>query len=124
MHVLLVEDEWLIREMLAEALADAGFDVTEAPSAEVSLEAAAAGQAGQPPCVLVGDVDLGRGKDGLALATAVRRRWPDVGVVAMTGNPGNLDGRRSDPREVRMFKPFAPLRLTTAVRGLTGRSGR
>src|SRR5215210_1980664 len=125
MYVLLPEDEALIREMLAEDLADAGLDVAEAPTAEVALVvAAAAGQAGKPPCVLVTDVDLGRGMDGLALAAEVRRRWPDVGVVVMTGNPANLDGRRSDPREVRLFKPFAPTRLTTAVHGLMGRSDR
>ena len=37
MYVLLVEDEALVREMLAEDLADAGLDVAEAPTAEVAL---------------------------------------------------------------------------------------
>jgi hypothetical protein len=40
MDVLLVEDEALVREMLAEDMADAGLDVAEAPSAEAALEAA------------------------------------------------------------------------------------
>jgi hypothetical protein len=60
--------------------------------------------------------------DGLALAAEVRRRWPEVGVVVMTGNPANLGGRRPDPREVCLFKPFGPPVLTTAVHGLMDRS--
>ena len=66
MDVLLVEDEPLIREMLAEDLTDAGLDVVEAPSAEAAL--GAAGRADQPPCVVVTDVNLGGGMDGRWLA--------------------------------------------------------
>jgi CheY-like chemotaxis protein len=125
MYVLLVEDEALVREMLAEDLADAGLDVAEAPTAEVALAvAAAAAGAGQAPCVLATDVNLGGGMDGLALAAEVRRRWPRVGVVVMTGNPANLDGRRPDPREICLHKPFGPPRLTTAVQDLMGLSRR
>ena len=125
MDVLLVEDEALIREMLAEDLADAGLDVAEAPSAEAALDAASgAGEAGRTPSVLVTDVDLGGGMDGLALAAEARRRWPGVGVVVMTGRPANLDGRRPDPREVCLLKPFGPPRLAAAVGELMGRSRR
>lgn len=123
MDVLLVEDEALIREMLAEDLEDAGLHVAEASSAETALAAVgAAGDAGRPPCVLVTDVNLGSGMDGLALVAEMRRRWPGVGVVVMTGRPANLDGRPSDPHEVRLLKPFALPRLTAAVQDLMGRS--
>ncbi len=125
MDVLLVEDEALVRELLAEVLADAGLDVAEAPSAEAALDAAGvAGGAGRPPSVLVTDVNLGGGMDGLALAAEARRRWPDLGVVVMTGKPANLDGRRPDPREVRLLKPFGPHRLAAAVGELMGRCHR
>ena len=125
MDVLLVEDEALIREMLAEDLADAGLDVAEASSAEAALGAAtAAGEAGRRPSVLVTDVNLGGGMDGLALAAEARRRWPEMGVVVMTGQPANLNGRRPDPREVCLLKPFGPPRLAAAVHHLMGRSHR
>lgn len=122
MDVLLVEDELLIREMLAEDLSDAGLDVTEAPSAEAAL--GAAGKAGRPPRVLVTDVNLGGGMDGFALADEARRRWPGVGVVVMTGKPSNLNDRRPDPREVCLVKPFGPPRLAAIVNELLGRSRR
>lgn len=125
MDVLLVEDEALIREMLAEGLADAGLEVTEVPSAEAALGAAVtAEEAGQPPAVLVTDVNLGNGMDGLALAAEVRRRWPGVGVVVMTGNPANLSGRPPEPREVCLLKPFGPPRLAAAVHELMSCSRR
>ena len=126
MDVLLVDDETLVRETLAEDLAEAGLDVTDAPDAEAALGAAsaAAGEAGGPPRVLVTDVNLGRGMDGLALAAEVRHRWPEVGVVVMTGKPANLDGRGPDPREVCLFKPFGPPRLTAAVHRLMDQSCR
>jgi DNA-binding response OmpR family regulator len=126
MDVLLVDDETLVRETLAEDLAEAGLDVTDAPDAEAALGAAsaAAGEAGGPPRVLVTDVNLGHGMDGLALAAEVRRRWPEVGVVVMTGKSANLNGRRPDPREVCLLKPFGPPRLAAAVRDLMGRCRR
>lgn len=42
MDVLLVDDEALVREVLAEDLADAGLRVVEASSAEVALLVATA----------------------------------------------------------------------------------
>jgi DNA-binding response OmpR family regulator len=62
--------------------------------------------------------------DGLALAAEARRRWPDLGVVVITGRPANLDGRRPGPREVHLHKPFGPSRLSAAVHGLMVRSRR
>ena len=125
MDVLLVEDEPSIRELLAEDMADAGLDVAEAPSAEVALETVnAAGEAGRSPCVLVTDVNLGGGMDGLALAREVRRRWPEVGVVYVTGRPSKLDGHALGARERFLPKPFGRSRLTAAVHQLMGRSHR
>lgn len=122
MDVLLVEDEPLVCETLAEDLAGSGLEVAEAPDAEAAL--GAAGQAPRPPCVLVTDVDLGGGMNGLALADEARRRWPEVGVVVMTGRPSNLGGRGRDPREICLLKPFGTPRLAAAVHELMGRSRR
>jgi CheY-like chemotaxis protein len=100
MDVLVVDDEPLVREIVAESLYDDGLRVTEAASAEQALEIA--GDRGAPD-VLVTDVNLGQGMDGLQLAEEVRRRWPSAGVVIMTGNPayvgdrGFKDSERSSP---------------------------
>ena len=122
-RVLLVEDEPLVRAALAEDLAAAGLAVAAAPDAEAALRLAGAADA-PPPDVLVTDVDLGPGMDGLALAAEARRRWRTVGVVVMSGNPENLRGRTLGPREQCLRKPFGPPRLVAAVHALLGRARR
>ncbi len=57
--------------------------------------------------------------DGFGLAAALRRRWPALGVVVITGREGNLD-RCADlaPHERHLLKPFGPRELVCAVRAL------
>ena len=82
LSVLLVEDDELIRECLAELLGDAGWRVTAAAGAEQALQW---GEARTAPDVLVTDLCLGRPMNGLALIGAARRRWPLVPAVLMSG---------------------------------------
>lgn len=116
MDVLLVEDERLVRESAAALLRDDGLAVVEAACAEEAL--ALAETAGRPPIVLVTDLHLGPGMDGLALGDEALRRWPGVGVVYATGHPGSLDGRLLRPRERYVVKPFTRAALLGAVRRL------
>jgi CheY-like chemotaxis protein len=117
MDVLLVEDEPLVRASAAEALREVGLDVAEAACAEAAL-AAADSAADGPPLVLVADLHLGPGMDGLTLGALALRRWPRVGVVYATGHPEALDGRFLGPRERYVVKPFTPAALLRAVRRL------
>ena len=120
MDVLVVEDEPLVRETAVAALREAGFRVAEAASAEEALALAesADDDDGGPPAVLVADLRLGPGMDGLALGAEARRRWPAVGIVYATGHPDSFDGRLLGPRERYVLKPFAPAALLGAVRRL------
>jgi DNA-binding response OmpR family regulator len=122
MDVLLVEDEPAIRELLQEDLADAGLCVVPAPSAEEGLEAVAKEQG--PPRVLVTDVNLGPGMDGVALVEEAQRRWPSLAIVVMTGEERNLSRLPEDLRGGCLMKPFNPPRLVAAVTMLIGRPGR
>jgi CheY-like chemotaxis protein len=120
--VLVVEDEPLVREAVAAVLRGAGFGVAEAASAEEALALAGSaghGGGGAAPAVVVADLRLGAGMDGLALGAEARRRWPGVGVVYATGHPDGFDGRLLGPRERYVLKPFAPAALLSAVRRLT-----
>ena len=121
MRVLLVEDEALVREAVAEGLADDGLDVVEAPCGEDALILT---EKVGPPEVLVTDVELGTGMSGLALAEEVQRRWPEAGVVIMTGTPSSVGHRCFGQRERFLAKPFGSARLVSAVRELMGRPGR
>ena len=118
MDVLLVEDDELIREVLGADLSEAGLSVVATPTAEEALRAA--GDEAQPPAVLVTDVNLGPGMDGLTLAAQARRRWPSLGVVVMTGDPRNLIHHPDVARERVLLKPFVPERLLAEVNTLLG----
>ncbi|MBL6454536.1 response regulator [Belnapia sp. T6] len=121
MDVLLVEDEALVREIVAEGLYDDGLAVVEAASAEQAL---AMTETAGAPDVVVTDVNLGTGMSGLALAEEVHRRWPEAGVVIMTGNPAGVQAHTFGEQERFLTKPFGNARLVSAVRELMGRSPR
>lgn len=114
MDVLLVEDEAAIRETVAEALREAGYRVSAAASAEEALEMVAAG--GTAPRVLVADLRLGNGMDGLTLGAEARRRWGPLGVIYATGNPEAFEGRLLGPTERYVIKPYTPAGLVQAMR--------
>jgi CheY-like chemotaxis protein len=117
MDVLLVEDEPLIREAEADALRDAGLVVAEAGTGEEALALLEIAADGASP-VIVADLHLGPGMDGLALGQQALRRWPDAGVIYATGHPDHLAGHLLGPRERYIVKPFASAALLHAVRRL------
>ena len=120
MDVLLVEDEPLVREMLHDDLVDAGLHVFSVGSAEDGLDAFKL-QAPPAPAVVVTDVNLGPGMDGVAFAEVVRREWPNVAVVVMTGDERNVGRLPDELRGSCLAKPFEPRRLVAAVNQRMGR---
>jgi DNA-binding NtrC family response regulator len=117
MDLLVVDDEPLVRQSVVDCLQDAGFEVSGAAFAEAALEVA---EADGPPAVLVTDVylKLGSGFCGIALAAVMRRRWPHVAVLYITGHPECLTGHRLGARERWLAKPFSSTTLTRTVRDL------
>jgi DNA-binding response OmpR family regulator len=126
MCILLVEDEFLIRLIVAEALAEAGYAVCEAESgdrAAVMIEA-------RPDAfiLLVTDIHMPGSRDGIAVAHFLRERRPEVPVIYTTGRPGVLNGLRDGAgrlghRAALVAKPFAPSELLAVVRRLLGEVG-
>ena len=80
-HVLLVEDEDFLREMLMEILHDAGFNVVEASDGNAGLEAL---RSQQRIDVLLSDIKL-PDMDGYQVAEAGNVLRPALKVILMTG---------------------------------------
>jgi two-component system cell cycle response regulator CpdR len=80
--VLVVEDEPMIRLVLAEVLAKLGYDVLEASTGEA---AQAMLDAGRHIDVLFTDIMLGRGINGIELAAWTRAHRPATRVAYTTG---------------------------------------
>ncbi len=112
--MLLVEDDVLLRECLAEVLGDDGWQVTAVANAAAALDHM---ELGGMPNVLMTDLWLGTGMNGLALIDEARRRWPGLHAVLASGaDVGTLDMHSSDRF---LGKPFSMDALIQVVTELT-----
>jgi diguanylate cyclase (GGDEF)-like protein len=68
-HILLVEDDAVTREAMAELLRDEGYRVTAVPDGVAAYEAIAR----EPPALVISDVRMPRG-DGFQLVRSIRAR--------------------------------------------------
>src|SRR5438874_2608277 len=79
-HVLLVDDEALLREAIAEQLADRGYQVEQADSGEAAI----ARLADFAFDIIITDLRL-PGVDGSAVVEAAVGRYPDIIAIVVTG---------------------------------------
>lgn len=82
MHILVVEDEPLIRAVLADELRDAGFCVVEAANADEALDYV---RSNQPFDLLFTDVQMPGTIDGLELARKLRQLHPSLPMIITSG---------------------------------------
>ncbi len=110
LDILVVEDDEIVRDCLEEALAGAGLRARGSGSAEAALDILALEE---PPCVVVTDINLGAGMDGLAFARAARERCPGLPVVFISGRYEGVRGMTA--RERFLPKPFSTPALLQAI---------
>lgn len=103
--ILLVEDEVLISDMVADALEEQGFTVHVASNAADALRHI---ESGAGVDALFTDVHLPGGMDGSELATRVRALRPDMPIVYASGQWQPDDQSRLVPRSVFLAKPYDP----------------
>jgi CheY-like chemotaxis protein len=112
--VLIVEDEALIRMIAADIVADAGFAVVEAwnPDEAVRiLESRTDIQA------VFTDINMPGSMDGLALAHAIRGRWPPIHLIVTSGL--NIPNEEKLPANARFIpKPYDAEQVTAALNEL------
>ena len=118
LHLLLVEDHDILREVMAEILAAAGHYVLGVGSAEAIDEL----PAGFNFDIAVLDLNL-PGEDGLALAARLRRVHPGVGIIMVTARY-TLDAKLAGyahGADLYLTKPTEPQELCAAVLALARR---
>jgi CheY-like chemotaxis protein len=116
-RILVVDDEWIIRALIAQSLRDAGYDVAEAENGDTAARLLDVDQFN----VLVTDIHMPGQLDGIALAERVRRQMPNLWVVFVTGRPDVIrrviDGGLGD---AVLSKPFQPEEVVQVVHQLLG----
>jgi CheY-like chemotaxis protein len=101
-HVLVVEDELMISEMVAQSLSDQGFAVHTATNAADALRFLAS----DPVDVLFTDINLPGDMDGAALARRARELQPDLPVVYASGRVNTLHQDARVPGAIFVPKPY------------------
>lgn len=114
--VLLVEDEVLISNLVADWLAERGFTVHEVTTADAALRYIDDGGAAD---VLFTDVNLPGSIDGAELARRARARRPDLPIVYASGRCSYADLGEVVPRSVFVRKPYDPTELYKLLRRMT-----
>jgi PAS domain S-box-containing protein len=115
-HILLVEDQSVVRDAITDVLGKLGYTVAQASD---GLEGISIALAGEPFDLIITDLGL-PGVNGRSLADTVRSRQPHVPVLLMTGYDANAAKSTTDlPAGMALLsKPFNVNSLNEQVRRL------
>lgn len=115
MVILLVEDEALIQEIMADSLGEEGFDVIRAATGDEAI--AILDREGGALDALITDFHMPGEATGADVAAAVRARHPRMPVIIASGRP---DVRRRawehDFGYRFLSKPYLPRQLIALLR--------
>ena len=112
--VLIVEDDQLLKLLTVEMVEEAGFLALQANSAD---EAVAILEARSDIALLLTDINMSGGMDGLKLAHAVRNRWPPIKIIVISGRVSEYDL----PTDSRFLaKPYQTETMISEIRSLIG----
>jgi two-component system, response regulator PdtaR len=117
MVILVVEDEWLLREGIADYLQDAGCVVIQAETAERAI---AICRSDAPIDVLFTDIRLDGSGTGWDVAKAFRGVRHDAPVIYASGNP--IEPGRCVAGGVYFEKPYRPADILSACARPVGAS--
>jgi DNA-binding response OmpR family regulator len=115
MPLLAVEDNDDMRNMIAEALQSDAVAVNAASTGEEAISII--GKDGIPE-LLITDIDLGVGINGISLARYVRERDPNIPILIISGKPWLLDTSLVAKNVHYLHKPFKLGTLLNTVRKL------
>jgi CheY-like chemotaxis protein len=116
--VLLVEDEFLIRDLIQTTLEDADFSVLTAGHGGDAIQLLDGTR--QRVEALITDVRLGEGPDGWAVARYARRIRPDLPIIYFSGNSAAEWPSEGVPNSAFLQKPLTPPQIVKAVRTAIG----
>lgn len=118
-RVLLVEDEPLIGMSLAEALGDAGAEVTLADTDRAAY--AALDESAYTLALLIADINLREGTTGYDVSRFARRLNPGLPVIYLSGGSPESVMTFGVPSAEFVSKPIVEEQLLEAIQRVLGR---
>jgi CheY-like chemotaxis protein len=115
--VLVVDDEAVVRMLVADTLGELGYQAIEAGDAASALRVL---ESDARIDLLITDVGLPGGLNGAQLAEEGRRQRPDLKVLFITGYAENaaISSGRLPPGMHALSKPFAMDKLAARIRSI------
>jgi CheY-like chemotaxis protein len=119
--ILIVDDEIEIGKVLEEYLQKKGYEVTRVNTGEKALQTISSGKV---PDLVIQDIKM-PGMDGVEVARQVRKGYPDVSFLFLTGSIGGEKFRNylrpmGYPEEDILYKPVDLEHLLESIRRKTG----
>lgn len=113
--VLIVEDNYALRESLADYLQGEGFSLRCVDDGE-ELNTELAKRACD---VLVLDLNLPN-EDGISIAKRIRKAYPKMGIIILTARVQGIDRSQSyeSGADIYLTKPVSPIELKTVLENL------
>jgi CheY-like chemotaxis protein len=113
LRVLTVDDEPMMTKAVVRMLKPSGHVVVVAGSGEEAMQTLEE----QAFDVVLSDMGMGQGMNGLELADAVKQRWPEVRFLLATGWGAAIDPGEARSRGVEsvLAKPYHPVDLLRAL---------
>ena len=118
--VLLVEDEVMVSNLVADCLAESGFHVHEVATADEALRYM---RSGANIDVLFTDIKLPGGMNGAELAERARELRPEMPIVYASGRYKLSEISPLVPRSLFVAKPYDPNDICALLTRLTGGGG-
>ncbi|MBL6945085.1 MAG: response regulator [Rhodospirillales bacterium] len=120
-RVLIVDDEAMVRDLLADVLSEAGYQAVIAPTWDM-------GETGFDEIgysLVITDIFM-PGRDGLEVIRDIQANWPEVKILAISGGWQNTTPERATGAATKLGataslqKPFSPKELISKVEELIG----
>lgn len=112
--ILVVEDEFLIRLLLADALRQCGYSVIEAVNADEAMDVL---ESAQQVDLIITDVQMPGSLDGMDLTRYSKQRNPSRPVIVCSGH---LSAEASQPADMFFAKPYFEAEIIGAAEKLMG----
>jgi CheY-like chemotaxis protein len=109
--VLVVEDEPILRMNTVDMVEDAGFEAVEAANATEAIRVL---ETRSDIRIILSDIDMPPGIDGMALVAMARDRWPPIEIILVSGHVAIADARIPE-RGLFFSKPFRSADVVAAL---------
>ena len=113
-HILVVEDDPDLRDLMSQLLQGGGHDVEVTPTGQAAVDKMADGSF--RPDLVIADYNLPGGLTGLQVAAQLRESAPDLPVIILTGDISTRT--RQDVtrhRFIQLTKPVKPSELLSTI---------